>query len=80
MGVEKKELLKMLREAEVREDRSLPIYSKHLRTALFWSGLDAATRERLRTQLGMLENGSEHHAKALTEMVKKIKEDKRDVF
>jgi len=80
MGVEKKKLLKMLEEASQLEDRSIPIYSRHLKTALFWSGLDASTREQLRIQLGILEKESQRHTKVLKEMAKKIREDKRNVF
>ncbi|MCX5784442.1 MAG: hypothetical protein NTX59_02005 [Elusimicrobia bacterium] len=80
MGVEKAELIKMLEEAFFLEEQAMPIYSRHLKTALFWRGLNAATREQLRIQLGILEKESNRHAKVLGEMKKKIEEDKRNVF
>jgi len=80
MGVEKHKLLKMLEEASHLEDQAMPIYSRHLKTALFWSGLDAAAREQLRIQLGILEKESQRHTKALKELAEKIREDKRNVF
>lgn len=80
MGVEKNKLLKMLHEAAALEDRAMPIYSRHLKTALFWSGLPAAAREQLRIQLGILEKESHRHKKVLDVMRRKIEEDARDVF
>lgn len=80
MGVEKQALLKMLDEAIALEDRSIPIYNRHLKTALFWSGLPAAEREKLRIQLGILEKESERHTKLLTAERAKIEGDERNVF
>lgn len=80
MGVEKGKLLKMLEDASHLEDRAMPIYSRHLKTALFWSGLDATTREHLRIGLGIIEKESHRHSKVLKEMMDRIREDKRDVF
>jgi hypothetical protein len=80
MGVEKNKLLAMIDDALMKEEKAMPLYSRHLKTALFWSGLSAAVREQLRIQLGILETESNRHAKVLTEMKKKIEEDKRNVF
>jgi rubrerythrin len=80
MAVEKKKLLKMLEEAVTLEDHAIPIYTRHLKTALFWSGLPAHEREQLRIQLGILLKESERHSKLLGEMRRKIQEDPRDVF
>lgn len=80
MAVEKKALLKMLDDAIMLEDRSVPVYNRHLKTALFWSGLPAAEREKLRIQLGILEKESERHSRVLGEMRKKIEGSEKDVF
>jgi len=80
MGVDKNTLLKMLDEAMALEERAIPLYSRHLKTAMFWSGLDPVEREHLRIQLGVLEQESNRHHKVLTAMKEKIKEDERDVF
>ena len=80
MGVDKKELLKILEDAILLENHSVPIYSHHLKTALFWSGLQAAEREKLRIQLGILEKESERHSRVLGEMRKKIEGSEKDVF
>ena len=80
MGIEKKKFLKMLEEAVALEDRAMPIYSRHLKTALFWSGLDASAREQLRIQLGILEQESDRHTKVLRAVKKEIEGDERDVF
>lgn len=80
MAVDKKALLKMLDDAIILEDRSVPVYNRHLKTALFWSGLPAAEREKLRIQLGILEKESERHSRVLGEMRKKIEGSEKDVF
>lgn len=80
MGIPKKELLKMVDDAITLEDRSVPVYNRHLKTALFWSGLPAADREKLRIQLGILEKESERHSRSLGELRKKIEENPKNVF
>lgn len=80
MGVEKAKLLKMLKDAVTLEDKAIPIYNRHLRTAMFWSGLPAAEREHLRIQLDILIKESERHSRLLDGLYKKIQEDPRDVF
>jgi len=80
MGIEKKKLLKILEDSIALDDKAIPIYNRHLKTALFWSGLPAAAREQLRIQLGILEKESERHTKVLREMKLKIEGDERNVF
>jgi len=80
MGVAKKELLGMLNSAIELEEWAIPIYSRHLKTALFWSGLDAVEREGMRIQLSVLSQEAHRHTKVLSRMKKKIEEDKRHVF
>ena len=80
MGVRKNKLLAMIDDALMKEEKAMPLYSRHLKTALFWSGLSTAVREQLRIQLGILETESNRHAKVLAEMKKKIEEDERNVF
>ena len=80
MSIEKTKLLKMMEDAISLEDKAIPIYNRHLKTALFWSGLTASAREQLRIQLGILEKESERHTKVLREMKKKIEGDDRNVF
>ena len=80
MAIEKKKLLKLLAEALELEENAIPIYNRHLKTALFWSGLPAADREQLRIQLGILDKESTRHCRILSELTARIKEDARDVF
>ena len=70
----------MVDDAITLEDRSVPVYNRHLKTALFWSGLPAADREKLRIQLGILEKESERHSRSLGELRKKIEENPKNVF
>lgn len=80
MSVTKKELLKMLDDAIALEDRSIPVYMRHLKTAMFWSGLPAAQREQVRIQLGILQKESQRHSALLGELRQKVEKEGRDVF
>lgn len=80
MGVDKQMLLKLLEDAILLENHSVPIYSHHLKTALFWSGLPAPERENLRIQLGILEKESMKHSGILVKLKKKIEESEKNVF
>ena len=80
MAVDKKHLLKMLDDAIALEDRAIPVYSRHLKTALFWSGLPPEEREHLRIQLNVLEKESLKHIEALGRLRAGIERDPRDVF
>lgn len=80
MAVSKKELLKMFDDALEIEELSIPIINKHLRTALFWSGLSKEETEELRTYLLVLAGESGKHSKFMNSMKKKVQESKKDVF
>jgi len=80
MSIEKNELMKLLNEAADLEGRAIPIYSRHLKTALFWSGLAPASREQLRILLGVLEKEAASRCKVLLQAKNRIEEDARDVF
>ena len=80
MSVNKDKLIKMIDDATALEDRSIPIYMRHLKTAMFWSGLPPAQREQVRIQLGILQQESARHSAILGELRRKVQEDPRDVF
>lgn len=80
MGVKKAELLKMIDDALALEDKSIQIYSKHLGTAIFWSGLTEWGREQLRIALDILSKESARHAQTLAELKTRIESGGKDVY
>ena len=80
MSVPKKELLKMIDEAIDLEDKSVPVYMKHLNTALFWSGLSKWERDQLTISLNMLAKESSRHSAKLSALREKIEKGGKDVY
>ena len=61
-------LIKLLQEALIVEEKAVPIYNSHLRSVVFWAGLDENKAARIREVLGVLAEESKHHEL----MVKKV--------
>lgn len=80
MAITKAELMKKIDEAIYSEDTAVSIYTKHIKTAVFWSGLNPEIREHIRIELGILEKESMRHKNLLEELKKKIEKDERNVF
>ncbi|MDO8804915.1 MAG: hypothetical protein Q7R35_10815 [Elusimicrobiota bacterium] len=80
MGVTKKELLKLIDEAIDLEEKSIPVYRKHLDTALFWSGLPTGERRQLNIYLNVLAKESGKHFARLTALKEKIEKGEKDVY
>jgi hypothetical protein len=80
MGLTKKELLKLIDEAIDLEDKSIPVYMKHLGTALFWSGLPKWERHQLDVYLNVLAKESAKHSVRLAALKEKIEKGGKDVY
>lgn len=80
MGITKKELLKMIDDSIYLEDKSIPIYRKHMKTALFWSGLSEWDQRQLNVYLNALAGESAKHSLRLAELKAKLSGEARDVF
>ena len=65
-------VLKMLREALDSEEKVVPIYNKHLESALFWTGLPAPAAEKAKTILNRLIDDSLGHKEAVLTLIKRI--------
>ena len=76
----KKELLKLVDEAIDLEEKSIPVYRKHLGTALFWSGLPEWERKQLGIYLNILAKESGKHAVKLAALKEKIEKGGKDVY
>ncbi|HOW89085.1 MAG TPA: hypothetical protein PL037_02295 [Elusimicrobiales bacterium] len=80
MGTTKKELLKMINDAMLLEDRSIQIYQKHLSAAVFWSGLTQWGQEQLRIGLNVLAKESGRHMDRLTALRSRVEAGGKDVY
>lgn len=78
--IHKEDLLKKLKEALVTEEQSIPIYAKHLDSAVFWAGWDEATTKKVKDAFRNLADESERHKILIENLIEKIKKDKRDAF
>jgi len=58
-------VLQQIRQARVKEELAIPIYSSHIRQALFWSGLPLDKQKKIIERLKILEYESEAHADML---------------
>lgn len=58
-------VLQQIRQARVKEELAIPIYSSHIQQALFWSGLPLDKQKKIIDSLKILEHESEMHADML---------------
>jgi hypothetical protein len=80
MGMTKRELMKFIDDAVDLEERAIQIYSKHLNTALFWSGFPELTRKQLSISLNMLIKESGRNSAELNALKEKIGKGGKDVY
>ena len=66
--MEKNNLLKKIDEAISTEDMAMPIYVKHLKSGIFWSGLNKEKKDLIKKNLEILEIETLQHAKMLQEI------------
>lgn len=55
-------VLEQIRQARVKEELAIPIYSSHIQQTLFWSGLAPDKQAKIIKGLKVLEHDSEIHA------------------
>ena len=78
--VKKEDLLKELKDALVAEEQSIPIYMKHLDSAVFWTGWDLETVAKAKVLFSTLARESGRHKIIIAGLIERIKEDKRNAF
>lgn len=78
--ISKTDLLKMLAKAQATEEKVVPIYEKHLYTALDWTTIDDDKKKHVRDKLQEMAEDSKKHKKIVDGLINKIKEDSRDAF
>ena len=66
-------LLKRLNDAIFTEESAIPVYARHLDTALFWRGMSGKNHLKIRKYLEILGRQSANH-KLIFERIKKLVE------
>ncbi len=78
--ITKENLLIKLKEALVAEEQSIPIYTKHLDSAVFWAGWDDQVAKKAKDTFRSLAHESEKHRALIEKLIEEIKRDKRNAF
>ena len=78
--IKKDDLLKELKEALVLEEQSIPIYMKHLSSAVFWTGWDEQTAAKAKNVFLYLAQESSRHKNIIKDLIENVKQDKRNAF
>ncbi|NQT47318.1 MAG: hypothetical protein HQ593_07590 [Candidatus Omnitrophica bacterium] len=78
--INKDKLLRLLKDAYYAEEEGVLIYTKHLNSAVFWTGLDKDKVKRIKEILESLAKGSIAHKPIVEEMIKYVKETDKDAF
>ena len=80
MKSKREELLAALENARLAEEKAIPIYTKHLRSAVFWTGMKQEDVEKIRETLRILAEESEKHKKMVEYLIEQVKTKEKDAF
>jgi len=78
--VAKKTLLELLHNALESEEKSIPVYTKHLQAAITWAVLPKKKLQEIQKIFFNLGNDSITHKSIVEKLIKKIEEDPRNAF
>lgn len=62
MKIDKEIVIEKLKEAMIKEELAIPLYTSHIKQTLFWSGLPPKKQKKIIDTLMVLEKESEIHA------------------
>ncbi|MCF7874914.1 MAG: hypothetical protein K9L87_05425 [Candidatus Omnitrophica bacterium] len=68
----KKEIIKQLKEALIAEEKSIPIYTKHLGLTVFWTGLGQDKADEIKVILSELARGSMIHKQIIENLLQRL--------
>ena len=80
MSLEKKDLIALIDDAIVKEEKSIVIYNKHIKTAIFWAGLKEPIVQQIRSSLDILTKESERHASILLKLKADVESEDKNVY
>lgn len=72
------DLLKLLKDAKEVEEHAVPIYVKHLSSAVFWTGISREKAEEARKILNKLASDSMGHKNVVLQLISKINQAAED--
>ena len=78
--ITKDDLIASLRENLNTEERAVPIYTKHISSTLFFSGLDKRIQEKIKNTLLTLKRESERHEQIFRALIEKVQKSPKDVY
>lgn len=78
--INKDELLRVLKDAYYTEEEGVLIYTKHLNSAIFWTGLDKDKVRKAKEILENLAKGSVAHKPVVEKMINYVKESSKNAF
>lgn len=78
--ISKELLLSKLKKGQIAEEKAIPIYTKHLSSAIFWTGIDKECQDDVRNILKRLADESRGHKEILRSTIEKINKDERNAF
>jgi len=78
--MKKEELLTKLNRSIEIEEQAVPIYLRHLNTALDWSGLREKEVDKIKDHLKILSEDAKQHKKLFDDIKKRISSGGKDVY
>ncbi len=78
--LKKQETLNILAKALQVEENLIPVYAKHLYSAVFWTGIDKDKAEKVKELLRQLHDDSNRHKKMVEDMIGYVKGQDKDAF
>jgi rubrerythrin len=78
--IKKDALLELLKKGLDDEEKAIPIYTKHLKSAVLWTGLEEKEAEEVRCIIEKLATDSEGHKKIVLSLIDSIERSGKDAF
>jgi rubrerythrin len=70
-----KELLAVLEKARIGEEKIVGIYTRHLASAVFWTGMEKEDVKKVKEYFDILARDSVMHKKVVEELIRDLKEE-----
>lgn len=78
--IKKSDLIERLSVCIQTEESAIPLYSKHITSALFFSGFPEEQQIKLKEILEELVSDSERHKKILNALLERVRSSNQDVY
>ena len=78
--IKKEELLELLKRGLDGEEKAIPIYTQHLKSAVFWAGMKEKEAQEARRILERLATESVGHKKIVNGLIDSVERSDKDAF